>query len=95
MTMCVVVNGAKACYSFNCSCPNKRDRRAITTSEVTKKSTSKLGIMKVNCKFKIIHNESIYNIIQGNFTNIKKYNHVLFPEKITLSMISSLQISLL
>lgn len=69
MTMCVVVNGAKACYSFNCSCPNKRDRRAITTSEVTKKSTSKLGIMKVNCKFKIIHNESIYNIIQGNFTN--------------------------
>lgn len=69
MTMCVVVNGAKACYSFNCSCPNKRDRRTINTSEVKKKNTPKLGIIEVNCKFKIIHNESIFNIIQRNFTN--------------------------
>lgn len=69
MTMCVVVNGAKACYSFNCSCPNKRDRRTINTSEVKKRNTPKLGIIEVNCKFKIIHNESIFNIIQRNFTN--------------------------
>lgn len=67
--MCEVVNGAKTCYSFTCSCPSKRDRRAVNTTEVTKNSTSKLGIMEVLCKFEIIHNERSHNIIRRNVTN--------------------------
>lgn len=71
MTMCVVVNGAKACYSFNCSCPNKRDRRTINTSEVKKGIHQNLGLSKwtVNSKSFTM---KVYSILYKEISQTQK-----------------------